>query len=57
MATAKKKTDGLTTAVCLVDSSLGKIGDVVELDDATLQQALTFGMVDTSPAAIAAAKG
>ncbi len=57
MVTAKKKTDdGLTPAVCLVDSSIGRIGDVVELGATDLAQAIEFGMVDVSPAALAAAK-
>ena len=52
MATKKPAATGATTVRVLVDFSLGKVDDVIELDGSILEQALAAGLVDSSPAAV-----
>lgn len=51
MAT-KKANNGATKVRLLIDSSLGRVDDVIEMSGDELDAATAAGMVDANPAAV-----
>lgn len=56
MATKKAEKSESTEALVLVDCRFGKCGEVVELPTEDAEVGVTSGVLDTTPAAVAAYK-